>query len=101
MASFVRPRFLSNISRYASEAKNTLNRKPRMRHNFSGVDVWSKVPQKRTQHCWQLLRPFAEAKSLTDFKLCAKTPNNMQKCAQTHASRNVQQCCVRLHGTKH
>ena len=39
------------------------------------------------------------AKSLTGFKLCATTPNNMQQGVQTEATCNIQQFCVRLHGT--
>ena len=32
------------------------------------------------------------AKSLTGFKLCATTPNNMQEGVQTDATCNIQQC---------
>ena len=38
------------------------------------------------------------AKSLTGFKLCATTPNNMQQGVQTDPTCNIQQCWVRLHG---
>ena len=38
------------------------------------------------------------AKSLTSFKLCATSPNNMQQGVQTDATCNIQQCRVRLHG---
>ena len=37
------------------------------------------------------------AKSMTDFKLCATTRDNMQQDVQTDATCNIQQCCVRLH----
>ena len=37
-------------------------------------------------------------KSLTGFKLCATTSNNMQQGVQTDATCNIQQCCARLHG---
>ena len=36
------------------------------------------------------------AKSLTSFKLCATSPNNMQQGVQTEATYNIQQCWVRL-----
>ena len=32
------------------------------------------------------------AKSLTSFKLCATSPNNMQQGVQTEATYNIQQC---------
>ena len=36
---------------------------------------------------------FHVAKSLTDFKLCATTPNNMQEGVQLmHTTCNIQQC---------
>ena len=37
--------------------------------------------------CWELL-----AESLTCFKLCATTSNNMQQGVQTDATCNIQQC---------
>ena len=37
------------------------------------------------------------AKSLTGFKLCATTRNNMQQGVQTDATCNIQHCCIRLH----
>ena len=37
-------------------------------------------------------------KSLTGFKRCATTRNNMQQGEQTDATCNIQQCCVRFHG---
>ena len=40
---------------------------------------------KRGQRCWELLRPFT--RSLTSFKLCATTPNNMQQHATGCANR--------------
>ena len=55
-----------------------------------------------SQHCWannvgSCCVPLHAAKSLTGFKLCARTPNNMQQGVQTDATCNVQQCGVRLH----
>ena len=47
-----------------------------------------------SQHCCVRLHV---AKSLTGFKLCSTTTNNMQQGVQTGATRNIQQCCVRLH----
>ena len=65
-----------------------------------------------SQQCWELLHPFARslkprangrnivgsccvrlhvAKSLTGFKLCATTPNNMQQGVQTDVTCNIQQ----------
>ena len=46
--------------------------------------------QRNVGSCW--------LKSLTGFKLCATTRNNMQQGVQTDATCNIQQCCVRLHG---
>ena len=43
----------------------------------------------RVGSCW--------LKSLTGFKLCATTSNNMQQGVQTDATCNIQQCCVLLH----
>ena len=37
------------------------------------------------------------ANSLMGFKLCARTPNNMQQGVQIDATCNVQQCGVCLH----
>ena len=41
-----------------------------------------------SQHCWELLRPFAchVAKSLTGFKLSAAIADNTQQHAQQHAT---------------
>ena len=54
-----------------------------------------KAPCKRTQRniagsCYVLLH---EAKSLTGFKLCATTSNNMQQGVQTDATCSILQCC--------
>ena len=61
--------------------------------------------------CWHtILCPFA--KSLTSFKLCTTTPNNMQQGVQMDETCNIQQCleffcqqcCVRslrLHANRH
>ena len=56
---------------------------------------------KRIQHCWATLRRSRNKrnvgscwlKSLTGFKLCATTSNNMQQGLQTDATCNIQQCC--------
>ena len=40
--------------------------------------------QKNVGSCW--------LKSLTSFKLCATTPNNIQQGLQTDATCNIQQC---------
>ena len=69
---------------------------------------------KRIQHCCATLRRSRNKrnvgscllKSLTGFKLCATTSNNMQQGVQTDATCNIQQCwellhqqcCVPLHG---
>ena len=61
---------------------------------------------KRIQHCRATLQQSRNKrtagscwlKSLTGFKLCATTRNNMQQGVQTDATCNIQQCCVRLHG---
>ena len=55
---------------------------------------------KRIQHCCTTLRRSRNKrnvetcwlKSLTCFKLCATTSNNMQQGVQTDATRNIQQC---------
>ena len=55
---------------------------------------------KRIQHCFATLRRSQNKrnvgscwlKSLTSFKLCATTSNNMQQGVQTDASCNIQQC---------
>ena len=60
---------------------------------------------KRIQHCCATLRWSRNKRnvgscwlnSLTGFKLCATTSNNMQQGVQTDATCNIQQCCVRLH----
>ena len=44
---------------------------------------------KRTQQLPTLLGRLHVAKSLTGFKLCAKTPNNMQQGVQTAGLKNV------------
>ena len=63
---------------------------------------------KRIQHCCATLRRSRNKrnvgscwlKSLTDFKLCSTTRNNIQQhatCVQTDATCKIQQCCVRLY----
>ena len=55
---------------------------------------------KRIQHCCATLRRSRNKrnvgscwlKSLTGFKLCATTRNNMQQGVQTNATCNIQQC---------
>ena len=55
---------------------------------------------KRIQHCCATLRPSRNKrnigscwlKTLTGFKLCAKTSNNMKQGVQTDATCNIQQC---------
>ena len=55
---------------------------------------------KRIQHCCAMLRRSRNKrnvgscwlKSLTGFKLCATTSNNMQQGVQTDATCNIQQC---------
>ena len=47
------------------------------------------LEQRNVGSCW--------LNSLTGFKLCATTRNNMQQGVQTDATCNIQQCCVRLH----
>ena len=55
---------------------------------------------KRIQHCSATLQRSRSKrdvgsrwfKSLNGFKLCAKTPNNMQQGVQTDATCNIQQC---------
>ena len=74
----------------------------------SRIQLQSKAPCKRTQHCWPttpnivgcyMLRPFAHPVACC----CAKFQtlcNNIQQHAtggQTDAICNIQQCCVRLH----
>ena len=61
---------------------------------------------KRIQHCCATLHQLRNKrnvgscwlKSLTSFKLCATTSNNIQQGEQTDATCNIQQCCVRMHG---
>ena len=60
---------------------------------------------KQIQHCCATLRRSRNKrnvgscwlKSLTSFKLCTTTCNNIQQGVQTDATCNNQQCCVRLH----
>ena len=60
---------------------------------------------KRIQHCCATLQQSRNKrnvgscwlKSLTSFKLCTTTCNNIQQGVQTDATCNNQQCCVRLH----
>ena len=62
-------------------------------------------PCKRIQHCCATLRRSQNnrnvgnsgLKSLTGFKLCATTSNNMQQGVQTDATCNIERCCVRLY----
>ena len=58
-----------------------------------------------SQHCWELLRPFAS--SLTGFKLCEITSNNTVKQHVLYATGTAngtqhitsgQHCCVRFQG---
>ena len=49
---------------------------------------WKNKRNSPVQHCWELSHL---AKSLTGFKLCATTPNNMQQDVQTDATCNIQQ----------
>ena len=64
-----------------------------------------KVTCKRTQQLTTILGVAGQqccvrldgAKSLTGFKLCATTRNNMQQGVQTDATCNIQQCSGRLH----
>ena len=65
-----------------------------------GLTVGRKAVCKRMQHCWQTTPNMVvgsccvrlyEAKSLTGFKLCATTRNNMQQGVQTDATCNIQQ----------
>ena len=64
-----------------------------------GLTVGRKAVCKRRQHCWQTTPNIAGsccvrlcvAKSLTGFKLCATTSNNMQQDVQTDVTCNIQQ----------
>ena len=62
---------------------------------------------KRIQHCCATLRKSRNkrnvgscwVKSLTGFKLCAVSRNNMQQGVQTDVPCSIQQCCVIFRGT--
>ena len=71
-------------------------------NNVGSCCVWEMLEElwKRIQHCCATLRRSRNKrnvgsrwlKSLTGFKLCATTSNNMQQGVQTDATCNIQQC---------
>ena len=61
------------------------------------VQMGATTPNNVGSYKPKMLRHLHRAKSVTGFKLCTTTSNNMPRGVQTDATCNIQQCCIRLH----